>query len=195
MVPANPGVVHHLKGETMYRFVQFLIIAMGLSLLLSFNLQAEPVNDIKPDEKCRVCGMFVAKYLPWVAQIHYSADDIAMFDGVKDMMAFYFEPKSFGAKNEKQTGTIYVKDYYTQKWLDGTTAVYVVGSDIMGPMGHEFIPFDSTSAAENFMKDHKGKKLYTFHEITLEQVTRLRSGMKMMGKKMDKNNSTHDHSD
>jgi len=174
--------------------VKNLIIAIGITLFLSFNLQAKPVTDIKQDEKCRVCGMFVAKYQPWIAQIQYSEDDVAMFDGVKDMMAFYFEPEKYGGKKGQKANAIYVKDYYTQEWLNGKEAVYVAGSDIMGPMGHEFIPFDSTSAAENFMKDHKGKQIFQFSEITLEQVTAMRSGMKMKGKKMDKGHDMHDQS-
>jgi len=174
----------------MYNFFKHLIVAMGMILFLSFNLQAKPVTDINPDEKCRVCGMFVEKYQPWIAQIQYSDDDVAMFDGVKDMMAFYFEPEKYGGKLGQKAIAIYVKDYYTQK----KEAVYVTGSDIMGPMGHELIPFDSTSAAENFMKDHKGKKIFQFSEITLEQVTAIRSGMKMKGKKMDKGHDMQDHS-
>lgn len=178
----------------MTKIIRKLIIAMGITLFLSFNLQAKPVTDIKQDEKCRVCGMFVAKYQPWIAQIQYSEDDVAMFDGVKDMMAFYFEPEKYGGKQAPKVNAIYVKDYYTQEWLNGKKAVYVAGSDVMGPMGHEFIPFDSTSAAENFMKDHKGKRIFQFSEITLKQVTAMRSGMKMKGKKMDKDHDTLDHS-
>ena len=178
----------------MYKPVKSLIVAMGITLFLSFNLQAKPVTDIKQDEKCPVCGMFVAKYQPWIAQIQYSEDDVAMFDGVKDMMAFYFEPEKYGGKKGQKANAIYVKDYYTQEWFNGKEAVYVTGSDVMGPMGHEFIPFNSTSAAENFMKDHKGKRIFQFSEITLKQVTAMRSGMKMQGKKMDKGHNMHDHS-
>lgn len=169
----------------MYKFFRNLIVAMGIILFLTFNLQAKPVTDIKPDEKCRICGMFVAKYQPWIAQIQYSDGDVAMFDGVKDMMAFYFEPEKLGGKLNQKAMAIYVKDYYTQEWINGKEAFYVTGSDVMGPMGHELIPFDSTSAAENFMKDHKGNNIFHFNEITLEQVTAIRSGMKMKAKKMN----------
>jgi len=61
-------------------------------------------------------------------------------------------------------------------------------------MGDEFIPFDSTSAAENFMKDHQGKKIFSFAEITLEQVTRLRSGMTMKKKEMHNHSMKTNHS-
>lgn len=178
----------------MLKSLRNLTVALCITLLCSFSLNAAPITEIPPDEKCPVCGMFVAKYQPWIAQVQYSEDDVKMFDGVKDMMAYYFEPEKFGGKQGIEATSIYVKDYYTQEWIDGKIAFYVVGSDVMGPMGHELIPFDSQSAAENFMKDHKGKKIYQFNDITLEQVTALRSGMKMKHKKKMKGHDMHDHS-
>ena len=138
-------------------------------------------------------GCLSPKYQPWIAQIHLAADDVAMFDGVKDMMAYYFEPEKFGGTKDPKNSDIYVKDYYTQKWLDGRKAYYVTGSDVMGPMGHELIPFDSTAAAENFLKDHQGKELLQFDEITLERITSMRSGMKMKGMKMHKDHDMKGH--
>ncbi|MBU2538178.1 MAG: nitrous oxide reductase accessory protein NosL, partial [Proteobacteria bacterium] len=59
------------------------------------------------------------------------------------------------------------------------TARYVVGSDVYGTMGHEFIPFTSAAAAENFRKDHKGTKVLRFEEITETLVQSMRHGQKM----------------
>lgn len=178
----------------MKTFFAHVIAAVATILFFIPTLQAEPVNTIKQGEKCRVCGMFVAKYQPWIAQLHYASADVAMFDGVKDMMAYYFEPEKYGATSGDTVSAIYVKDYYTQEWLDGKEAVYVVGSDVMGPMGHEFIPLSSTSAAEDFMKDHKGKHILSFQEITREQVSSMRGGSTMKGKKMNKSHDMHGHS-
>ncbi len=178
----------------MFTLFRNITAVFCITLLFSFTLQAAPVTEIKADEKCKVCGMFVAKYQPWIAQIQYSTDHVAMFDGVKDMMAYYFEPEKFGGQKGVEATSIYVKDYYTQEWIDGKKAIYVTGSDVMGPMGHELIPFDSKVAAESFMKDHKGKMMFLFEEITLEQVTALRSGMKMKHKKKMKDHDMHDHS-
>ena len=61
---------------------------------------------------------------------------------------------------------IYVTDYYTLKLVDGRQAYYVEGSDVYGPMGRELIPFKDEKAAREFMKDHKGKLLLKFSEIT-----------------------------
>ena len=141
-------------------------------------LLAQPGKDISPKERCPVCGMFVAKYPAWITQARLTNGTVKFFDGVKDLLAFSFAPASFGAPGQAAK-EIWVKDYYTLDWLDGRSAWYVIGSDVYGPMGHEFIPFASSAAAENFRKDHKGTRVVRFAEITEPLVQSLRHGQKM----------------
>ena len=65
-------------------------------LLPSINnyLRAAPLDKIPSDTRCPVCGMFVAKYDVWITQLRINDDSVLSFDGVKDMMAFYFSPDS-----------------------------------------------------------------------------------------------------
>ncbi len=142
---------------------------------------AGPVEKIEKKERCPVCGMFVIKFKPWITQMVLSNNDVHMFDGVKDMFAYFFEPQKYGAKPGTEIKQIWVKDYYSQEWTDGKKCFYVSDSDVYGPMGHEFIPFGSIEAAENFKKDHKGKKVLRFDEITLEGVNFKRTGQTMKG--------------
>jgi len=142
---------------------------------------AEPLEKIDSGARCAVCGMFVAKYPNWVTQIRDNTGNVKLFDGVKDLMAFYFAPGSFGADDKLTVEEIWVKDYYTLAWLDGRKAFYVVGSDVNGPMGEEFVPFQDQGAADNFLKDHHGSKRLTFNEITMEMVESMRSQHKMKG--------------
>jgi len=147
-------------------------------VLLANPLLAQPNKEISPQERCPVCGMFVAKYSDWITQVRLSNGTVKFFDGVKDMMAFTFDPASYGASGQKFQ-EIWVKDYYTLAWLDGRSAWYVIGSNVYGPMGHEFIPFSSAAAAENFRKDHNGTKVVRFDEITDSLVQSMRHGQKM----------------
>ena len=139
-----------------------------------------PTDTVSPRTRCSVCGMFVAKYPNWLAQIHYdSPEHTDFFDGVKDMMVFYFNPEHYGGHSRETIKHIYVKDYYSLKWLPAKDAYYVIGSDVYGPMGHEFIPFESKNGAESFLKDHHGKEILTFDKITPEIVNSMRTGQKM----------------
>ncbi len=123
--------------------------------------------------KCPVCGMFVYKYPKWAAKI-VTKTHTHYFDGVKDMMKFYFDPKGYGHDNKiKDFLDIQVSDYYTLHQIDAKTAWYVIGSNVYGPMGHELIPFKKKEDAKTFMKNHFGKELISFDNITNDKVWEL----------------------
>ncbi|NTV12560.1 MAG: redoxin domain-containing protein [Desulfobulbaceae bacterium] len=141
--------------------------------------QEDPRDHLKDDARCPVCGMFVAKYEVWVTRIEEAPGVFLDFDGVKDLLAYFYKPGVYGGKELKTDSHIWVKDYYSLKWLDGRTAFYVYGSDVNGPMGSELIPFATTAAAQSFLTDHHGKKVLTFTEITPALVEELRGGAHM----------------
>jgi len=143
----------------------------------SYNSGTIKTNVSKKD-KCPVCGMFVYKHPKWVAFIYYEKDGklkYLAFDGIKDMMKFYFEPNKWGKYKsiKSKIKKIIVRDYYSLKPILAKSAWYVVGSDVYGPMGNELIPLKTEAEAKNFMADHKGKKLLRFSEITKELVYKL----------------------
>jgi nitrous oxide reductase accessory protein NosL len=121
--------------------------------------------EVPQDAKCPVCGMFVAKYPKWVAQIQLQDGHSHYFDGVKDMMKFYFNPTKYHSHSNSQISQINVTDYYNIESIDAKKAFYVIGSNVYGPMGEELIPFKSEEEAKKFMNDHFGKKVVSFDEI------------------------------
>lgn len=118
--------------------------------------------------KCPVCGMFVAKYPDWTAVIAFRDGTTVAFDGPKDFFTYVLRLKAFNAAREpSDISALTVKDYYTLAPIDARKAFYVLGSDVFGPMGKELIPFASATDAGGFMKDHAGKRVVAFGEITL----------------------------
>lgn len=147
------------------------------------NVRAGEVEMLAPvaeHDRCAVCGMFIARYAEWVAQVKLSDGRVVMFDGPKDMLAYYFAPAEYGGRDAKVVDII-VKDYYNQQWIDGREALYVTGSDVYGPMGEEFVPFGSREAAESFLKDHHGRTILMFKEISLDAVQSMQKGHTMKG--------------
>ena len=143
-------------------------IFLGL-LWWTMAAQADPLAPLQPGpkDKCPVCGMFVAKYPDWVAQVRYQDQKTVFFDGAKDFFKYLFKIKAYDPKRSADTiSAIFVTDYYTLAPIDARKAFFVEGSDIYGPMGRELIPFETQDAAEEFMKDHKGKRILRFAEIT-----------------------------
>ncbi len=141
----------------------------NLDALLTYLSSTQKISDKKvlhvpQNSRCPVCGMFVAKYPKWVAIISLENGEKYYFDGVKDMMKFYFDPKRFH-HDKKTIKKIAVTDYYTLKALDAKKAFFVQGSSIYGPMGEEFIPFAAKNEAETFLQEHHGKAIYRFDTI------------------------------
>ena len=98
---------------------------------------------------------------------------------MKDLMVFYFDPEPYDGLPREAIKEIFVKDYYSLNWLSARESFYVIGSDIYGPMGHELIPFKTREAAESFSRDHHGKEIITFDEITPGLIESLRVGQRM----------------
>jgi nitrous oxide reductase accessory protein NosL len=125
----------------------------------------------KPTDKCPVCGMFVSKYPDWVAQAIYRDGSYSLFDGAKDLFKYLLDPKRYApTKRADELAGLYVTDYYALTPIDARKARYVIGSDVLGPMGREAIPFAKEAEAQEFLRDHKGKRLLAFSEVTAEVV-------------------------
>lgn len=150
---------------------QLQATALYLNSTKSVTAKNRPISVTK-DEKCPVCGMFVYKYPVWATQIHSNNNNKPnhySFDGVKDMMKFYLEPKKYNQDNSKITKLL-VTNYYTKEAIDAKKAFFVIGSDVFGPMGHELIPFSTLNEAENFVADHDGKSIISFDKITIKML-------------------------
>ena len=149
------------------------IIAIFILASPAWSGERKPVKPSAKD-KCPVCGMFVAKYPDFVAQIIFQDGSYAVFDGAKDMFKYYFNLKKYNpSKKAENIDSIYVTDYYSLTLVNGSGAMYVIGSDVYGPMGKEPIPFAKEEDAKGFMKDHGGKSLVKFKDVTPEMIGKL----------------------
>jgi nitrous oxide reductase accessory protein NosL len=150
--------------------VGMIRIAILLAVLLITGTGiAETKSPMKPSksDKCPVCGMFVYKYPDWIAQISFKDGGVVFFDGCKDMFKYYFDLKKYSPDRKiEDIASMYVSDYYNMKPIDAAHAYFVIGSEVYGPMGHELIPLETEMDAEIFKKDHKGKEIVSFQELT-----------------------------
>jgi nitrous oxide reductase accessory protein NosL len=154
---------------------QIALITILLTMVGASGIAAEtspPKAPTKPSEKekCPVCGMFVYKYPDWISATLMSNGEIFYYDGAKDMFRHIKEH----GNGKVQIISAWVTEYYALRMIDAKGAFYVLGSDIYGPMGHELIPFVTKEDAEEFMADHKGKRILRYHEVD----TQLLKGLK-----------------
>ncbi len=143
------------------RFFFSLLLAIWVALAAA---QSPPKPG--PKDLCPVCGMLVSKYPNWVATIVYKDGHAHHFDGAKDMFKFWHDPAKYAAGHRREDmAAIWVTDFYGLARIDARKAFFVTGSDVLGPMGHEFVPLANREDAAEFLKDHKGRRILGFGDI------------------------------
>jgi len=153
-------------NNKLFKLMVIIIAAFMVVTSLAFAGDLKPLK-VDPKDKCPVCGMFVAKYPDFTAQIRFRDGSTFHFDGAKDMFKYYLNLSRYApGKKTTDIAVVFVTNYYDLTLVDGLTAYYVIGSDVYGPMGRELIPFAKESEARDFLKDHKGKSIIRFHDVT-----------------------------
>jgi nitrous oxide reductase accessory protein NosL len=150
-----------------------------LALLVGAPLAAHEleVPAPHPTDVCPICGMFVTKYPQWVATLVFRDGTAKHFDGAKDFFKYLFElPKYAPGKSPDDIATMAVTEYYGLAHIDAQQAWFVIGSDVLGPMGHELVPLATAADAEEFMGDHRGTAILRFDDVTPEILAGLDAG-------------------
>ncbi len=146
-----------------------LLGALGLALLASGGARGQETAPLvpDPDEKCPVCGMFVARTPDWLAGVRFADGGHAVFDGAKDLFRFVLGDERDGrGHTDRDVRSAFVTDYYSLRQVDAHGAWFVLGSDVLGPMGPELVPFAEERAAREFLADHRGKRILRFAEVS-----------------------------
>jgi nitrous oxide reductase accessory protein NosL len=162
-----------VTGSVIKAAVWSAVFFFAFSLQPSAFGQAPPAAPGKKD-KCPVCGMFVAKYPDWLAQISFHDGAVYFFDGAKDLFKFYFNLKKYQPKRSaSEIAAVFVTEYYDLEPIAAKSAWFVIGSDVFGPMGRELIPFKTKDAAAGFLKDHGGIQVLEFEQVTPAVIEKL----------------------
>jgi copper chaperone NosL len=118
-------------------------------------------------DACPVCGMLVARYPAWIATVLHGDGHADHFDGAKDLFKYLVDlPRYAQGRSLEDIAAIGVTEYYGLGRIDARSAWYVVGSDVLGPMGHELVPLATAEDAHEFMTDHNGTRILRFEEVT-----------------------------
>ena len=121
-----------------------------------------------------MCGMFVAPYPNWTAAARFPDGSVAYFDGPKDMIRYTFAVERFDpARKDQKIESLWVTEYYAASLMPAAELYFVVGSDVLGPMGHELVPVHGEESARVFAVDHHGKQVLPFADLTPAVVSEL----------------------
>lgn len=144
--------------------MQYLLFILMLWLAPALPQPKEPPKG----EKCVICGMDVNMEPRLTSQVKLKDGSYRYAESPKHILQYYLENRERGAE-------LWVKDFKSGRWIDGTRAFYVPIKD--GPMGHDLAPFRSRLEAQEFARGHMALKnrVYQFREIDrrlLEELDR-----------------------
>jgi len=188
------GNLNNIYWKRFFTVTIFLILATSVGCATSGSKTVEKQSStesaqaaatqpmvIPQDVSCGKCGMYPAKYPRWQSQIIFKDGTMTPFDGCKCMFNFMSSmDKHDKAHSMDDLAAVWVKDFNSGKWIDGTKAHFVVGSKMMGPMGKELIPFADHAAAMKFHQE-QGGNMIMYAEITPEVLKSLMGDMKKHG--------------
>jgi nitrous oxide reductase accessory protein NosL len=113
-------------------------------------------------------------FADWNARIEFKDSTRMVFDGAKCMFKYYLNMKKYSpSRDQADVAAIFVKDYYGKTDIDARRAFFVTWGDVYGPMGHEPIPFEKEDDAKRFLKEHGGKDILRFNDISVNLLEAL----------------------
>jgi copper chaperone NosL len=127
-----------------------------------------------PADTCPVCGMFVARYPQWIATAVWKDGTAVHFDGSKDLFTYLLKLSTYSPRRSLQdVVVIAVTEFYDLRRIDARQTFYVMGSDVLGPMGRELVPLATRADAEEFARDHHGTRVLTFSQVTMQVIRQI----------------------
>ena len=154
----------------------FLLIILTVSLPSAgfCDTAAQPskskVNLFKigPEERCPVCAMQVAKHPRFASAIELTDGKVLYFCGTGCMLRTWMHPEFFTGLSKEDLKRPVVRDYFTGAPIDGRQAIWVAGSDVVGPMGPALVPLVSQRELEAFRRRHGGTTTFRMQELSDE---------------------------
>lgn len=136
--------------------------ALSFGALLLFGaLACEGKGDAQAQStRCDLCGMRVESESGWRAGGKNADGETLAFDTPKCLFRLHHER---GGVREP-----WVIEYYSQARRPARELLFVLGTDLMGPMGRDLVPVAGQEAAERMKRDHGGDRILTFDDVTAE---------------------------
>jgi len=134
----------------------------------------EPVDNqghmhISDQDRCPVCAMKVKNHSKFASAIQLKNGTTYYFCGTGCMIRSWMHPDAFLGINKSMLHTPIVRDYFTGTEMDARDAIWIAGSDIIGPMGPALVPLRNQKDFDAFIGRHGGKISFRLQEMDPEK--------------------------
>jgi hypothetical protein len=114
----------------------------------------------KKDVRCKHCGMKIEPASAWRAELVGEDGQVTAFDTPRCALQAW-------RSGETPAKSIRVQEYYDRTTKDGTEVRFVLGGDVSGPMGPDFVPVDPPRVSK-YIQDHGAERAFRLEEVTAE---------------------------
>lgn len=99
-------------------------------------------------DTCSRCGMIISEER-FAGGLVADNGEQRVFDDIGEMV---MTVKEEGLGSQR----VWVHDYESAEWVDGTTAIYVATESVITPMGSGLLAFQQRADAEAFVEENEG---------------------------------------
>lgn len=118
--------------------------------------------------------MRVAEHPEWVGAIVLDDGSTFYFCSVRCTLGACLRSAEVLRAEPSRIRQVRVPDYLAgNRWVDADTALFVTGSDVVGPMGWELVPAASKEDAEVIVRRHGGRVLRR-SDVTIDVLRELK---------------------
>ncbi len=149
------------------RFLTLSLCSFFLNVLLATVLALSSGCGGKPRVRCERCGMFLDANPRWAAGAVAAGGRDVHFDAPRCLFAWLQSTTGIGAEAP------WVTEYYTQRKRPAAFVWYVVGADVTGPMGPDFVPIGDEVGAERFRGEHHARAVLRYDAVDAAALARL----------------------
>ena len=120
---------------------------------------------LSESDRCPVCAMFPARRPQTAAAMTLKSGETFYFCGNGCLLRTWLRPTIYLGKKQDAIDRLVVQDYFSGRPIDGRTATWVAGSDVVGPMGPAIIVLGDPDQLAAFKSRHGGKTVFTFDQV------------------------------
>lgn len=122
----------------------------------------------KAEERCPTCGMKIDKASSWRAELVNANGTVVSFDTPRCAFRKW-------RRSKIEVKTARVQEYYERAWKNAEDVRFMMGGDVVGPMGPDLVPVDP-SRVTKFIQDHGAARGLKHDEIDAAILDKLDKG-------------------
>lgn len=121
----------------------------------------------KKEARCKHCGMKIDPASVWRAELVGDDGKVTQFDTPRCALTSW-------RSGTTPAKAIRVQEYYERQMRDGNDVRFIVGGDVVGPMGPDIVPVDPRHSSK-FIQDHAADRALRLDEITPQILSNIGS--------------------